>query len=170
MSGAGRRRRAAGLAVLLVAAACDVGAPARVRAPADSAAGEVPITFARPNEAAILVPVHVDGRGPYLLVLDTGATLTCVDEGLAKELDLPTRRGSVGLGAGLGVTGRVRLVRIDSLRVGGARAADLTACVVDLSNLRAVDPQVRGLLGLNVLRAFRVTLDFRRDVVRLERP
>ena len=36
--------------------------------------------------------------------------------------------------------------------------------------LRAIGPEVRGLLGLNFLRSFRVTLDFEREVLRLTQP
>jgi hypothetical protein len=41
---------------------------------------------------------------------------------------------------------------------------------MDLRALRPVDPAVRGLLGLNFLRSFRVTLDFEREVLRLAAP
>lgn len=159
--------RAALLAVLL---ACDVGAPSRVRAPADSAAGELPFRLAGPGGAALLVAVHIDGRGPYQLVLDTGATLTCLDQSLVAELGLAQARGSVGIGAGIGGSGRLRLYRVDSLRVGGARLEDLSVCSLDLSHIAALDRDVKGLLGLNVLRNFRVTIDFERNVVRLEAP
>ena len=155
------------LAVLL---ACDVGAPSRVQAPADSAAGEVPFRLAGPGGAALLVAVEIDGRGPFQLVLDTGATLTCLDQALVAELGLPQSRGVVGVGAGVGGSGRLRLHRVDSLRVGGARLEDLSVCALDLSHIAALDGNVKGLLGLNVLRNFRVTIDFERNVVRLEAP
>jgi hypothetical protein len=56
------------------------------------------------------------------------------------------------------------------MRVGAASARGLTACALDLQVLRRVGPEVRGLLGLNFLRGFRVTLDFEREVLRLTRP
>ena len=146
---------------------CDVGAPSRVEAPADTAAGEVTFELAGIGGAALIVPVHINGQGPYDLVLDTGATLTCVDQELAQQLGLPERRGQLALGAGVGVAGRVRVVAVDSLRVGAARAFDLTACVLDLQQLRSISPRVQGLLGLNFLRSFRVTLDFERNVLLL---
>ena len=64
----------------------------------------------------------------------------------------------------------MRLVGLDSIRVGGAVATDITACVLDLAQLKAVSPRVDGLLGLNFLRAYRVTLDFERSVLMLQRP
>ncbi len=150
--------------------ACEVGAPARVAAPADTAAGEIAFRLAGPNEAALLVPVFINGEGPLDFVLDTGATLTCVGQGTAERLELPERRGVGGYGVGIGGAGAVRLVRVDSLRVGAAEAFDLPACVLDLAQIRALGIEVHGLLGLNFLRSFRVTLDFGRSVLLLVEP
>jgi predicted aspartyl protease len=158
-------------AILLsaIAAACQpTGAPARVEAPADSAAGEIALEFAGRGDAAILVPVHVNGQGPFRLVLDTGATLTCLDQEVAQRLELPEARGVVGVGAGVGGSGQMSLVRIDSVRVGAARAEGMTGCALDLRHTGAVGLDIDGLLGLDFLRAFRVTIDFEREVLILQ--
>jgi predicted aspartyl protease len=153
--------------------ACDVGAPARVVTPADSAAGETPFRLAGPGGAMLLVTVFINGSGPYDLVLDTGATLTCVDQRVAAELNLPRAAAGVGYGAGVGGSGSVGLVRLDSLRLGHARAERMTACVLDLQHLQqlhgigSAGSTVHGLLGLNFLKNFRMTLDFDRSVVSL---
>jgi hypothetical protein len=41
-----------------------------------------------PKEAAIVVPVEVNGEGPFDLVVDIGGTFTCLDESLAERLEL----------------------------------------------------------------------------------
>ena len=139
-------------------------------APADSAAGELAFRWAGPGDAALVVPVRINGSAPVDLILDTGATLTCIDTTLARELALPTRRAMTGAAVGIGGTGRVHLHAVDSLRLGGAVARDLTVCAMDLRALSAVGPGIRGLLGLNVLRDYRVTLDFDRETLRLAAP
>ena len=161
-----------GAAIALVAvggggACMDVGRSAESRAPADSAAGELAFRWAGPGDAAIVVPVRMNGGEPVDLVLDTGATLTCVDTAIARRCGLPERRMMVGSAVGIGGAGRVQLHRVDSLQVGGAVVRDLTVCAMDLRALRAVGPDVHGLLGLNVLREFRLTIDFERGVLRL---
>jgi predicted aspartyl protease len=165
---------AASLAALLaapLAGGCErLGTPARSTAPPDSAAGETAFRLAGPGGAALVVPVRLNGRGPYDLILDTGATFTCVDDTLARELGLRERRDAIGAGVGVGGAGRVRLYRLDSLRVGGASAEGITVCGLDLAGLAKVSPGTRGLLGLNFLKSYRVTLDFKREVVRLETP
>jgi predicted aspartyl protease len=132
--------------------------------------GEIRFTLAGRGEAAIVVPVYVNDRGPYDFVLDTGATLTCVDRILAEELDLPPVRGVVGVGATVGTSGQVDLLRVDRIAVGDAGATDVTVCAVDLATMRDVGLQAHGLLGLNVLKEYRVTLDFRNQVLSLRDP
>jgi predicted aspartyl protease len=139
-------------------------------APADTTTGEVRFRMAGPGGAAIVVPVSVDGHDPVDLILDTGATLTCVDTALARAWALPEQRMAVGMAVGIGAAGRVRLHTADSLRVGTTSARRVTVCSMDLQALRAVGSDVRGLLGLNVLRNYRVTLDFERRVLQLAPP
>jgi predicted aspartyl protease len=158
-----------GLLLVLVSSCGDVS-PSRVEIPPDSAAGEVAFQWEGPNQAAMVVPVHINGQGPFAFVLDTGATFTCLTETLASELALPEPRGQVGVGAGIGGGGRLRIIHIDSLRVGAARADDLRACAIDLSAVQALGVEADGLLGLNFLREFRVTLDFEREVLGLHQP
>jgi predicted aspartyl protease len=166
------RRRLVLLALMAGgAAACtETGLPAASSAPGDTTGGGVAFRLAGPGGAALVVPAYVNGRGPVDLILDTGATLTCLDTSLVRELALPERRAVLGAAVGVRGAGRVRLVRIDSLRVGTASAQRLTGCALDLRALHALAPGLRGLLGLNFLRSFRVTLDFEREVLHLTQP
>lgn len=154
--------------VVLLAVACVQTEVGGADVAADVKPGEIALRLAEPNDTAIIVPVTIDGKGPYDFVIDTGATLTCVGESLASELALPEPRGVVGRGATIGGSGNIRLVQIESLRIGATEATNVMACAVDLSNIRQLGLDVRGLLGLNVLKNFRVTLDFERKVMRLE--
>ena len=156
------------LSFLFLLSACTDMSPDRVAIAADSAAGEVAFELAGQGGAALIVPVRINGTGPYDFVLDTGATITCVDEQLAGQLSLPAVRGVMGTAAGVGGQGGVSLVEIDSLSMGGVHAHGLEACVINLEHLSAMGLELGGLIGLNVLREFRVTLDFERNIVTLE--
>lgn len=162
-------RRTTAIVLLLLAAGCQ-----EVVAPPDEAEpvrpGEVAFELAGPGDAAILVPVRINGKGPFDFVLDTGATITCLDASLAKELELEPAEGIRGIGAGIGGAGNVSIVRIDTIEVGEAAARDLLACTVDLGAIGDVGIEARGLLGLNFLKPFRMTLDFERNALILEEP
>jgi predicted aspartyl protease len=158
------RRFAAAAAALGLAAACTPDLrPDRVETEAEAAPGQVALEFAGPNEAALIVPVFINGQGPFSFVLDTGATITCISATLAEELALPRQPGG-GIGAGIGGAERVGIVRIDSLRVGDTTAHGMTGCAIDLTQIRRMGAAIDGLVGLNFLREFRVTLDFRNNV------
>jgi predicted aspartyl protease len=157
------------VAMLLLSACDDIARPSRVSAPADTAGGGVPLQYVGQGEAALVVPVHINGEGPFQLILDTGATMTCVDTALANRLRLPARRGAIGsaVGVGVGGAGQVGIVGMDSIRVGNASAHDIAACTMDLRTLHMIGPQLHGLLGLNFLRGFKATLDFEHNVLYL---
>lgn len=154
------------LVFALLLSACELAAPARTHAPADSAAGEVAFKLVGPNEAALVVPISINGREPVDFVLDTGATLTCIDVSLARVLGLREEGPMGGVGIGAMTVGRIETVRMDTLRVGNAVAYDVIACRLDLAPLRTAFG-AQGLLGLNFLKSFDVALDFERRVLRL---
>lgn len=156
--------------VLMAVAACDPAAPGRTQAPADPAAGEVGFRLVGPQDAALVVPVYLNGEGPFDFVFDTGATWTCLEAGLARTLGLESRDGAGGVGVGIAGATRVHMVRLDSVRVGAAVAMDMPACVLDLEHLAAVGEEIAGLVGLNFMKPFRVTLDFQRQIITLASP
>lgn len=158
-------RLVGGLAAI-VTAACIVAPPSGGAAPQP---GEVLFELAGPGGAALVVPVRVNGAGPFPFVLDTGATLTCVDEALVTELGLADAPGAMAIGGTVRGLGRMRLVVLESVAVGEASVRDLQGCAVDLAPMQKAGLDVRGLLGLNFLKAYRLTVDFGASTVRLER-
>ena len=147
---------------------CAVTVPRQVGEPAETMPGEVSFELAAPNDAAILVPVKINGQGPYKFVLDTGATFTCIDQKLVDRLKLPELRG-FGIGVITPTEGNIKLVTVNTFEVGEAKATNLNACAIDLQQMQTAGLEVNGLVGLNFLKSFQVTIDFRRKVLRLEK-
>lgn len=158
----------AALLVLIATTAGCVQTSEPVQPAEVTGAGEVPFTLAGPGGAAIVVPVRLNDTGPYQFVVDTGATVTCVHQALAETLELPKPVGMLGYGAAVGRTGTVGVHRIETLEVGDTTASGLTACALDLGNIKEAGLEVDGLLGLNFLKAYKVTFDFKRNVMSLE--
>ncbi len=149
--------------------ACIVQMPAEQMAPSEVQPGEVAIELT-PGATAVVVPVRIQGEGPFRFILDTGASLTCLDSRLAKKLDLEPRAGVIGKGFGIASEGRVDMVTINSFEVGSSGARQLMACALDLETIRASGLEVDGLVGLNFLREYRVIIDFERRALKLEAP
>src|SRR3989442_11854670 len=129
--------------------ACVIPAPKDIGVPGETAPGEVNFELAPPNDAAIIVPVKINGKGPYKFVLDTGATFTCIDQKLVDELKLPESSGQFGVGVLAPTEGAVKLVNIDTLEVGNVKATQLKACAIEFSRLQTDGLDAHGLVGLN---------------------
>ena len=119
---------------------------------------------------AIVVPIHITGSAalvPVLLnhaiqasmLLDTGATFTVVSRRLAGDLRLyEASRTNLSTANGLI---SVPLARLQSIKVGGAEALNLTVAVQDVP----MNPIVDGLLGLDFLSRFHTSIDSRRQLL-----
>ena len=112
----------------------------------------------------IVVPVTINGAGPFDFLVDTGSTDTTIDRRLAKELHLPSM-GAVVLET---VEGKAAMpvVQTGSLSMGGATVRGLNLSVIDdYANLL---PKVRGSLGEDFLRSFDLLIDNRQHLILFE--
>jgi hypothetical protein len=108
----------------------------------------------------IWAPVIINGRGPYRLVLDTGATHSAITALVALSLGIPMDASKTVLMKGVTGFATVPTIRVDSLSVG------------DLSVDQAVLPIVpdalggaEGVLGSEGLAGKRVFIDFLHDQI-----
>jgi len=123
----------------------------------------VPVRVTGPS--LMIVPVMMNGRGPYDFLLDTGSTETMVDEKFAEEI-------------GLSLSGRTTIVSIQGgeatmftaeagiVSVAGAQVNQLTIGVV--KSLASVPVKVRGVLGEDFLRNFDLLLDYRHHFLQFD--
>ena len=150
--------------------ACTIPATGDFGTPASTTPGEIPFEMAPPNDAAIIVPVKINGHGPFKFVLDTGATFTCIDQKLVDQLKLPEWKGPLGIGIIQPIGGSVKFVSLDTLEVGNVKATALKACAIEFSQLPTGGLDAHGLVGLNFLKPFQVRIDFKKRVVSLNKP
>lgn len=109
----------------------------------------------------IVVPVTINGRGPYNFILDTGSSDMVVDSGLVAELNLPSV-GDINFETAEGRS-VVPVVRLDSVELGGGTVRNLNSGV-----LKQLPLKVRGVLGENFLRNFDLLIDNRHHLVEFE--
>jgi predicted aspartyl protease len=117
----------------------------------------------------ILLPVQVHDRGPFDFILDTGAGTSLLSTEVAKELDIKV----IGLKEGQSAGGEVSvsLAKVDSLTVAETKLEDVDVGIVDLSHIaKTIGARIDGDLGYNFLKHFRVTIDYRDSLLRLEDP
>ena len=117
----------------------------------------------------ILLPVKVNGQGPFDFIFDTGAGTSLLSSELAKQLEVKVIGSKEGQSAGGKVS--VSLAKVDSLAVGEAKLDDVDVGIVDLSHIgKTIGAKIDGDLGYNFLKHFRVTIDYRNCEIRLDDP
>lgn len=118
---------------------------------------EVPMSWAGHLAS---VSVMLNGQGPFRFAIDTGAGgCARIDAAVASRLGLPVvGEAQVGDPSGKNLKS-ASIVSIDSLEIGGARFAGLTASTGDLHGRLPGEP-VDGILGFGLFADCLVTLDF----------
>jgi predicted aspartyl protease len=132
--------------------------------------GAIPFEIA-PSKPLILLPVEVNGRGPYRFCLDTGTSMTAISPALAQVLGVPlTPGGRPGMAAG----GRIAVSfgRLQRLAVGPHVSSDISVTSADFFSpiAAACGAAIDGIVGYNFLKSFEVTIDYPSRSLRLEQP
>ena len=111
----------------------------------------------------IWAPVYINGKGPFRLVLDTGANRTAVVPSLANRIGTPLGTNTVKL---LGATGTsiVPIIQVNSIAVGDLWLGDRKVAVVP-----DVFGGAEGVLGADGLSDKRVHIDFKKDQISILR-
>jgi len=118
-----------------------------------------------PGRRLIAVRAVLNERLDIDLIADTGAQQSAISRDAAERLGLGPPVAARVL-VGVGQSPPVPVVRLDRLRVGASSVVGLEVSVFDLPALLAAD----GLLGLDFLRRFRVTFEFRSAALVLREP
>ena len=127
--------------------------------------------FVTVNDAGfVVVDVELNGKGPYSFLVDTGATKTVVAKRVGQELGLHAmnqeRKALSGFFAGATMT----LSKVESIRVGKAKSADVEVGVQDLQRLSSgIGMPLDGVLGYTFMKDYRVTINYPEQALSFER-
>jgi hypothetical protein len=106
----------------------------------------------------IWAPVMINGRGPFRLVLDTGASHSAITELVAMALGIPTDQSPPMILRGVTGFATVPTIHVDNLSVGDLAVDQPTLPIVPDAMGGA-----QGILGCEGLKGKRVFIDFRND-------
>src|SRR5437773_627419 len=130
---------------------------------------KVKFRLAGDAQPLILMPVRVNGEGPFEFILDTGAGTSLLSSELSKKLNIKIISTKEGLSAGGKVS--ISLAKIDSLAVGQAKLDDVDVGIVDFSDIgKTIGAKIDGDLGYNFLKQFPLTIDYRDCDIRFDDP
>lgn len=111
----------------------------------------------------VWAPVYINGKGPYKLVLDTGANRTAVIPSLAQRIGTPAGTNVLKV---LGATGTaiVPAIKVNSIEVGDLFLGERQVAIVP-----DVFGGAQGVLGADGLSDKRVHIDFKNDQISILR-
>jgi predicted aspartyl protease len=138
---------------------------APVAAPVDTDALLFASPTTRDHIGRVVVPVMVNGQGPFRFIVDTGANHSTITPRLAHELGLkPAAEASIILD-GITGTAQVSFVTIDRLQAGDLTIGSTDLPVVWASVMAGAD----GILGAAGLTEKNLLVDFQRNRVVISR-
>jgi predicted aspartyl protease len=108
----------------------------------------------------VWVPVFINEKGPFRLVLDSGATRSAVIPAVATALEIPLDRSPKVMLRGVTGSAVVPTIQVDSLSVGDLLIAPSTLPIVNDAFGGA-----QGLLGMDGMENKRIYIDFRNDFI-----
>lgn len=126
----------------------------------------IKVVTTKSRSTVALVPVYVNGRGPYAFALDTGASKSLIDTRLARELGLKSLGRTPKLH---GVAGSARGQRIHVVRwrAGGVGLHPETITSLPLAGENGTGEA--GLLGSDVLSRYgKIAIDYDHDLLLLD--
>jgi predicted aspartyl protease len=119
----------------------------------------------RDHIGRVVVPVMVNGQGPFRFIVDTGANHSTISPRLARELGLkPSEEASILLD-GITGTAQVSFVTIDRLQAGDLEIGSTDLPVVWAPVMAGAD----GILGAAGLTEKSLLIDFQRNRVAISR-
>jgi hypothetical protein len=123
------------------------------------------VRFRVTTDSMMIVPVTINGSGPFDFMLDTGNTKTLIDQRLAEELHLPSAGARPVTAPGKQAV--TFLAHTDSVSTGGANVRGLNLFVIEhLAN--GPTHHVRGSLGEDFMRHFDFLIDNRHHLIQFE--
>ena len=117
--------------------------------------------------ALIVVPIEINHSRPYDFLIDTGAQVTTIEPSLAMELGLKAQ-GTTGVG-GVATYARTAYSYLGLIEAGQHSVPNAIAVIQEITQLKAADSRIRGIVGANFLEHFDVLIDYGRHILCLDK-
>ncbi len=159
MLGAG----AGALVLVVMLTACSIHIGSSASATGNGSGGiteKIKIVHGQDGATLVLLPVMINGQGPFTFALDTGASTSLIDRPLAQKLNLP-QNGTPQPISGVAGNEQSIPVKVDTWSVG--TQITLPASTVSSANLFASQRNsgLQGLIGSDIWTQYgKITIDY----------
>jgi predicted aspartyl protease len=129
------------------------------------AAAEFAVRTTLDRSGRIVVPVMINGRGPFRFILDTGANRSAMSAATAELLGIDLASAHQASVHGITGSATLPLVLVTEFRAGELQLPDQRLAVLPADVFGGID----GILGIDAMQRARIEVDFERDVVTIRR-
>jgi PDZ domain-containing protein/aspartyl protease len=129
--------------------------------PADAPA-KVEIPYKLTETQHVLVRAKINGKGPFNMILDTGAPAVFITKPLAKKVGVEVNEKGWGDFDTFEIEGGLKVDKVRS------RVEDLVQ-IEGMNSMGLAGVELHGVIGYNVLARYRVTYDFTADKLAFDR-
>lgn len=152
--------------MMLALAACSIHIGSSANASGNKNGGnggttvQVKVAHGQDGATLVLLPVMINGKGPFTFALDTGASTSLIDQPLAQQLDLP-QNGTPQPIAGVSGKEQATPVKIGNWSIG--KKIKLPSSTVSSASLFASQRSagLQGLIGSDIWMQFgKITIDY----------
>ena len=124
------------------------------------------VPFETLKSGHMAVKIKINGKGPYRVIFDTGAPVHLLNNKLAKEAGLLDDAEK----STLPFIGTIAEVKVKELQVGGAKALDQHALVMDHPLVELMSKRLGplyGIVGYPFFARYRTTIDYQAETLTL---
>lgn len=133
-----------------------------------NADAETGIHFRTVEGFLVVVPITLEGAGPFDFVVDTGTNRTLIDPELVERMKLkPVGKERLATLTGSELVERYVLERVT---LGEKSVSRVVVLGQRMDELHSLDSKIRGVLGLEFLARFAFLLDYRQRLIELHDP
>ena len=124
--------------------------------------GKFAIPYKLTDTKHVLVRAKINGKGPFNMILDTGAPAVFITKPLAKKVGVEIDEKGWGTFQNFEVEGGLKVEKVK------ARVEDLVQ-IDGMNAMGLAGVELHGVIGYNVLAKFRIEYDFTADKLAFER-
>jgi predicted aspartyl protease len=119
------------------------------------------MAFDADDNGAVVVPIRIDGEGPFRFIIDTGSSHSAIADRVEERLGLiAVAKAEIMSAAGQSI---YPVVRVGRIAAGSSTRDGLLASVLPSADLQRLGRSIDGVLGQDFLSAFDYTIDYRRN-------
>lgn len=146
-------------AAMIIVAGCSITVGGATSTSSNPMTISLKIVRGQDNSTLAIVPVTINGTGPYDFIVDTGASISLIDKSLTLQLALPHTGGRQPV-SGVGGTQEIVFVDVSRWKVGQLALPRTSIGSGTLPTVRG-ESGFQGLLGSDIWSQFgRITIDY----------